>query len=220
VRCTRRERLIFREKSVNLNRFASILEVFCCLRYFEAQSSKELRIMHHPRDLAQAPLPTLRTPQAEDGASIWELVRACRPLDENSMYCNLLQCDHFADTCVLAELDDEIVGWVSAYVMPNEPDTLFVWQVAVAEAARGTGLGALMLKAILGREACHGVSRLQTTITGDNAASWALFRKFARLQGTTLDVQPHYLRTLHFDDRHKTENLVTIKLRKRLSLAA
>src|SRR5690606_23617577 len=64
---------------------------------------------------------SLRPPQLEDGAAVWELIRACGPLDDNSMYCNFLQCDHFADTCVVAELDGEIVGWVSGYILPAEP---------------------------------------------------------------------------------------------------
>lgn len=176
--------------------------------------------MQHPRDLAKASIPSLRMPRAEDGAAIWELVRACKPLDENSMYCNMIQCDHFADTCVLAEVKGEVAGWVSAYVMPNDPETLFVWQVAVAEKARGMGLGALMLQAILNREACEGVQRIQTTITSDNEASWALFRKFGKLQGASLDVQPYYTQALHFQNRHKTENLVTIPLAKHMACAA
>jgi L-2,4-diaminobutyric acid acetyltransferase len=49
--------------------------------------------------------PILRKPEGEDGSAVWDLVRECKPLDENSMYCNLIQCDHFSDTCVLAELD-------------------------------------------------------------------------------------------------------------------
>ena len=53
--------------------------------------------MQHPRDIARSSLPNLRVPTAEDGSAIWELVRSCKPLDENSMYCNLLQCDHFAE---------------------------------------------------------------------------------------------------------------------------
>ena len=97
--------------------------------------------MQHPRDIVRPSLPTLRKPRAEDGAAIWKLVRACRPLDENSMYCNLLQCDHFADPCVVAEVHGDVVGWISAYVMPNDPETLFVWQVAVSERMRGAGLG-------------------------------------------------------------------------------
>ncbi len=91
--------------------------------------------MQHPAQTMQVPLPALRKPAAKDGAEIWKLVRACSPLDENSMYCNLLQCDHFADTCVLADLSQEVVGWVSAYVMPNAPDTLFVWQVDLKDKA-------------------------------------------------------------------------------------
>lgn len=176
--------------------------------------------MQYLRDLADANIPSLRMPRAEDGAAIWGLVRDCKPLDENSMYCNMIQCDHFAETCVLAERKGEVIGWVSAYVMPNDPDTLFVWQVAVASQARGLGLGALMLQAILNRDACKGVRRIQTTITSDNEASWMLFRKFGKLQGATLDVEPHYTQALHFQNRHKTENLVTIPLTKHLAAAA
>ncbi|OAN67810.1 diaminobutyrate acetyltransferase [Sulfitobacter sp. EhC04] len=176
--------------------------------------------MQHPRDLARASIPNLRMPQAKDGAAIWELVQSCQPLDENSMYCNMIQCDHFAETCVLAELKGEVVGWVSAYVMPNDPETLFVWQVAVSEKARGTGLGTLMLQAIANRDACDEVTRLQTTITADNEASWALFRKFGKIQGSKLDAQAYYTQALHFQNQHKTEHLVTIPLTKAMAQAA
>lgn len=176
--------------------------------------------MQHPAHPMRADLPSLRKPVAKDGADIWKLVRACRPLDENSMYCNLLQCDHFADTCVLAQLSGEVAGWVSAYVMPNEPDTLFVWQVAVSEIARGQGLSGLMLQTILNRPQCKDVTRLQTTITADNEASWSVFRKFARLQGRELDITAYYTQALHFQERHKTEYMVTIPLAKRAQMAA
>lgn len=176
--------------------------------------------MQHPAHPMRPDLPSLRKPVAKDGAEIWKLVRACRPLDENSMYCNLLQCDHFTDTCVVAELSGEVVGWVSAYVMPNEPDTLFVWQVAVSDAARGRGLGALMLQSILNRPQCEDVTRVQTTITADNEASWALFRKFARSRGAEMDVEAYYTQALHFQERHKTEHLVTIPVAQQAALAA
>ncbi|QHQ34184.1 diaminobutyrate acetyltransferase [Algicella marina] len=176
--------------------------------------------MQHPRDLASVKIPCLRTPLSEDGADVWELVRSCKPLDENSMYCNMIQCDHFSETCVLAELRGEVVGWISAYVLPDDPDTLFIWQVAVSENARGMGLGTTMLQEILERDACEGVRRIQTTITADNEASWALFRKFGRLQGSPLDIQPHYKKSSHFQNRHQTENLVTIPLAESLANAA
>ena len=176
--------------------------------------------MKHALEFFRKATPALREPVAEDGADIWELVRNCKPLDENSMYCNLIQCDHFRDTCVVAEIDREIAGWVSAYVLPHDPETLFVWQVAVSEKARGTGLGSLMLTALLRRKACADVQRLQTTITADNDASWALFRKFANTMDAKLESQAYYTQSLHFRERHRTEHLVTIPFEEQMQKAA
>lgn len=176
--------------------------------------------MRHALELFRKAAPALREPTANDGPEIWELVRACKPLDENSMYCNLIQCDHFRDTCVVAEIDGEIVGWVSAYVLPDDPQTLFVWQVAVSEKARGTGLGSLMLTGLLRRKACEKVTRLQTTITQENTASWALFRKFAVNRGASLKSLPYYTQGQHFRDRQSTEHMVTIDLSEASSRAA
>ncbi|MBN8294309.1 diaminobutyrate acetyltransferase [Rhodobacter sp. NTK016B] len=175
--------------------------------------------MQHARDLFRRSDLTLRKPNAEDGADIWELVRACKPLDENSMYCNLIQCDHFRDTCVVAELDGEIVGWVSGYVLPHEPDTVFVWQVAVGEAARGLGLGGRMLSTLLHRDVCKDVSKMQTTITADNDASWALFRKFADRRDADLSSEAHFKKSVHFRDQHNTEHMVTISMEDSRAMA-
>lgn len=153
-----------------------------------------------------------RKPDAEDGAAIWELIAACKPLDENSMYCNLIQCDHFRDTCILAELDGALVGWISGYVMPRDPDSFFVWQVAVSERARGLGLATRMLEQLLSREQCENVTRLQTTITKDNEASWALFRSFADAQDGELDHEAHFEKETHFQGEQDTEHMVTIRL--------
>ena len=155
--------------------------------------------------------PHLRKPEATDGAAIWELVKNCKPLDENSMYCNLVQADHFRDTCVVAELNGDIVGWVSGHMIPDQ-NALFVWQVAVSEKARGMGLGKKMLLELIERDASDDATQLKTTITRDNAASWALFRGFARSIGGTLTDIPHFKRDIHFEGRHDTEHMVSITL--------
>lgn len=163
-------------------------------------------------------LPRLRRPNATDGADIWALVRDCKPLDENSMYANLIQADHFRETCVVAELDGEIVGWISGHMIPDKEE-LFVWQVAVGEQARGLGLGKLMLFELIERDACDGATHLKTTITEDNDASWGLFRSFARTVGGELSDEPHFERDAHFDGHHDTEHLVTITLPEADALA-
>src|SRR3546814_15402672 len=95
-------------------------------------------------------------PKAEDGAAISKLIAACPPLDRNSAYCNLLQCSHFADTCIVAERDGYIAGWISGYRPPSEPDRFFIWQVAVSETARGAGLAGRMIDMLLARPAAAG----------------------------------------------------------------
>ncbi|MEQ9449631.1 MAG: hypothetical protein RLN70_12130, partial [Rhodospirillaceae bacterium] len=42
---------------------------------------------------------TFRRPTSTDGAAVWNLIGGLDALDDNSMYCNLLQCTHFAETC-------------------------------------------------------------------------------------------------------------------------
>ncbi|SMX42953.1 diaminobutyrate acetyltransferase [Actibacterium lipolyticum] len=174
--------------------------------------------MPNDSDTPRTCMPRLRKPDATDGAAIWALVKSCKPLDENSMYCNLIQADHFRDTCVVAEIDDEVVGWISGHMIPVKQE-LFVWQVAVSPKARGLGLGRKMLFALIERDGCNDATHLKTTITKGNDASWALFGSFARAIGGALTDAPHFERDTHFEGHHDTEHLVTITLPQREELA-
>jgi L-2,4-diaminobutyric acid acetyltransferase len=122
----------------------------------------------------------LRQPQEADGASIWRLVRNTGVLDVNSPYSYLMLCKFFSDTCVVAEHDGQIVGFVSAFLPPANPQTLFVWQVAVAKSQRGNGLGKALLQELIGREVCKNVCYLEATVSPTNFPSQALFRGLAR----------------------------------------
>jgi L-2,4-diaminobutyric acid acetyltransferase len=153
---------------------------------------------------------TLTNPQAEDGVAIHQLIASCPPLDANSVYCNLLQCSHFADTAIIAKSGDDTVGFVSGYRLPARPDVLFVWQVAVSKSARGQGLASRLLQAQLDTEACQGVRFIETTITKDNDASRALFRAFADKNGGTVEESAFFDRTTHFNDQHDSEYLIRI----------
>jgi len=153
---------------------------------------------------------TLRAPRDADGSEIWRLISESGSLDENSMYCNLLQCTHFASTCAVAELEGEVVGWVSGYIPPEQPDTLFIWQVCVGEKARGRGLAKKLIRSVLSRQVCDDVIRIQSTITDDNDASWALFGSIAKGLDTELSRREHFEEEEHFDGEHDTEYLVSI----------
>lgn len=146
-----------------------------------------------------------RKPVAADGPAISRLIAACPPLDANSAYCNLLQCTDFADSCVVAESDGAILGWVSGYRPPAAPENFFVWQVAVSSTARGQRLAGRMIEQLLARPEQAGVTHLTTTVTDDNRPSWALFEGLARRWGAPLEKSARFEREAHFAGAHATE---------------
>lgn len=159
---------------------------------------------------AGAPL-ELRQPQPEDGAAVFELIARCPPLDPNSRYCNLLQCSHFAATSILApSADGGALGFLSGYRIPARPDTLFVWQVAVAAEARGLGLGSRLLQGLLARPELADIRFVETTIGPDNRASRALFERLARSFAANIDTALQFESQRHFDGRHADEVLLRI----------
>jgi len=157
---------------------------------------------------------TFRRPTLEDGMDVYRLVENCSPLDTNSSYCNLLQCSHFSDTSIAAEIDGKLAGFVSGYILPARPNTLFIWQVAVAEQARGLGLASRMLTNLLARDQSTSnstpIEYLETTITQDNKPSWALFEGLAKKQSVALNTSDWMDKEAHFSGQHDSETLVRL----------
>jgi len=182
------------------------------MEFSETSATKPLPSTASPKGISvsEGELITYHIPSSEHGFLVNRLVAKSPPLDPNSVYCNLLQCSHFAETSVSAILDKELVGFVSGYRIPTRPDTLFVWQVVVSRNARGKGLASRMLNEILARPACGGVRFLETTITPSNEASWGLFKKFAEKKGAELEVSLAFDKDRHFHGRHETEQLLRI----------
>lgn len=149
-------------------------------------------------------------PCAEDAAEVHALIAACPPLDTNSLYANLIQCTHFAQTCALARIDGRVMGWISGHPPPGRDDTFFLWQVAVHPDARGLGLARRMLADILTRSQQASVRQMETSITRENDASWGLFRGLARWLSAPLSDAPWFDRDRHLAGRHPSEFLVTI----------
>lgn len=154
---------------------------------------------------------TMRLPDRKDGAAIHRLISECPPLDLNSLYAYLLLCEHFRDTCVLAEsAGGRINGFISAYVDPSRPDVLFVWQVAVHARARGQRLGRAMLRELLQRKNLAHVRYLETTVGPDNQASRRTFAGLAAEVGAHVSEQPFFDRQLFGGADHDDEMLLRI----------
>lgn len=148
---------------------------------------------------------TLREPRPEDAAELWRLVRDGGSLDLNSPYVYLLICtDHAATSVVATDERDEPVGFVAAYRPPPDPAVAFVWQIGVAERARGQGLAKRLLMAMVSREANGDAQELTATVTPDNAASLALFRSVALDLSTGLEEHERFSAEV-FPEGHEPE---------------
>lgn len=154
---------------------------------------------------------TFRQPEKADGAAMYELVEETGVLDVNSAYSYLMLGEYFADTCVVAERGGRIVGFVSGFVPPERPDTVFVWQVGVAASEKGKGLAKRLIRQLLKREACADVHYLESTVTPSNVPSTRLFRSIARELHTSCVIDSGFHESLFpGTGDHETERLFRI----------
>ncbi len=151
----------------------------------------------------------LRAPRAEDGRRIHALVEGDATLESNSAYCYVLLCTHFAQHGIVAEKDGELAGFVAAYRPPSDPEAVFVWQVGVAPAGRGQGLGKCLLNALIEQPANRNARFLTATVDAANEPSNRLFAAFAREQGATLETETGFTSDL-FPPGHAAEPLLRI----------
>ncbi|MGV9561769.1 diaminobutyrate acetyltransferase [Streptomyces sp. NPDC003480] len=149
-----------------------------------AQADLHAEFLEMPEELR------IDRPEVADGATLWRIARDSGQLDLNSSYSYLLWCRDFAGTSAVARSgpDGRPVGFVTAYLRPDRPHTLLVWQVAVDADQRGRGLAARLLDELTARVAAeHGVTAIETTITPGNTASERLFTSYAERHGAALE---------------------------------
>ncbi|MDN5816223.1 diaminobutyrate acetyltransferase, partial [Yaniella sp.] len=150
----------------------------------------------------------LRAPRQSDGAAMWRLTRDTGVLDLNSSYQYLLWCRDFSATSVVAvsDHDQQLMGYITGYMRPDDPAVLMIWQVAVDDAARGHGLASRMLDYLVETTSAQS---LETTVTDDNAASNRLFASLAERHGANHDITALFTPDM-YPDNHDTEYLHSI----------
>lgn len=155
----------------------------------------------------------VRPATVQDGYPVWKLVGDSGVLDVNSVYCYLLLFEQFRETCLVAERNGSVVGFVAAFKPPGRPDTVFVWQIGVDASVRGRGLGKLLLERLLVRPACRDIVWLETTVTPSNRPSRALFQGLAQRHGVHCKITVGFDRSLFGNEEtgdHESEELYRI----------
>lgn len=144
-----------------------------------------------------------------DGARMWELVQQAGTLELNPSYAYILICQHFGGTCLVAEKDGAIVGFVLAYIPPRQNDTVFVWQVGVSSTVRKRGVGIQLLRHLLALGDCRSVRYIEASVTPSNKPSQNLFRSFARKWGVPCRKIPFFPAEF-FPEKHEAEDLYRV----------
>nr|WP_060887801.1 diaminobutyrate acetyltransferase [Streptomyces caniscabiei] len=136
------------------------------------------------RPVPPSPEPTrravFREPRPEDGFAVWELVKGTPGLDTNSPYSYVLWFRDFADCSLLATVNGEIVGFLTGYRRPDEPDTYFVWQTAVSPRHGIPFLGVRLFEAAAERQRERGARHVEATVSADNKAIQMVLKQYAR----------------------------------------
>jgi L-2,4-diaminobutyric acid acetyltransferase len=155
----------------------------------------------------------IRKPQANDGYDIHQLIANSPPLDLNSIYSYYLLSVHFRDSCVVAESQGKVIGFLSAYCLPQEPQTLFVWQVVVNRLLRGKKVAWRMLESLLQRFERGELEQVAATVNPSNSASRGLFERLATEQGSMLE-EEIFLKATAFGpgSGHESEILLRVPL--------
>ncbi len=157
---------------------------------------------------------TLRTPEICDAAAILDLVNESGVLEVNSCYAYFLMCRDFSDTCVVAELAGELVGFVIGYRPPARNDSLFVWQIGVSRRARRRRLAHRMLAELIFRPTNQSVRFLEATVTPSNLASRRMFESFADENGLLFEEGQTFNPEDFGDHEHESESLIRLGCRE------
>jgi L-2,4-diaminobutyric acid acetyltransferase len=134
----------------------------------------------------------IRNPKDADAEEIWRLVETSDALDHNSFYCYFMLCHFFSSTCAVAFEKNEMIGFLTGFLVPNCENCYFIWQVRVVEKMRGLGIARAMVDFVLkGLE--DKVEYIEATISPDNIPSQSLFSSIAAHSNAKITKIDHFL---------------------------
>lgn len=110
----------------------------------------------------------------------------------------------------MAEIDQTIVGFISALSPPEDSNVLFIWQVAVDKRFHRRGLGMSMIKHLLEREACRDVKYLEITVNPSNIPAYRLYYKLAEDLHAPVAESVCFSSEMFPDGKHEEELMLRI----------
>ena len=103
-----------------------------------------------------------------------------------------------------------MLGFVIGFRPPKDQESLFIWQMGTAEAARGKGVASRLLLELAA--ANSDISYIKATVTPTNEASMNTFKSLAAKLNCNLNVNRNLFRVTDFpvDSGHMAEDEVVV----------
>jgi L-2,4-diaminobutyric acid acetyltransferase len=137
---------------------------------------------------------------------MFRIVKESQVLDVNSSYSYLLWSKYFSKTSIIATCKGKPIGFVSGFLQPDAPDTLFVWQVAVDTKFQGHGLATKLIRQLIDRvDEEESVQFLEATVTPSNLPSSKLFQGLAEKHDTDCAISECFGAEQFPDPDHEAE---------------
>lgn len=137
---------------------------------------------------------------------MFRIVKESGVLDVNSSYSYLMWSKFFNKTSIIAQSEEgDVIGFVSGFLKPESPDTLFVWQVAVDTSHRGLGLATKLIGQLLNQLQGEDVNYLEATVTPTNIPSSNLFKGIAKKSKTNCTIFECFSEDQFPDPSHEAE---------------
>src|SRR5699024_9043458 len=152
-----------------------------------------------------------RKPTVDDGKEMYRIVRESNVLDINSEYSYLMWGEYFQESSILAVDGNEIIGFITGFIPPNQPDTIFVCQVAVDDRYKGNGLENELIERLFIRVKHEQVVEyVEATVTTSNIPSRRLCEGVAHKNKTKSNVSEGITENQFTEDGHEAECKVRI----------
>lgn len=150
-----------------------------------------------------------RRPVPADALAVWHLVNESDQLDNNSEYYYMIWFRDFARTSAVAELDGEVIGFLSGYRRPDRPDTYFVWQEAVKPRHGIPFLGVKLFDHAVQEQLLDGVRYVEASVSEANTPIVMVLKRFAKRWGVPVETSVLFS-AKDFGEGHHEETLYRI----------
>jgi len=136
---------------------------------------------------------TIRQAREDDFLRVHAFIDRCEILVTHPEHVYRIILRYFADSCYVAERDDEIVGFQMGFLSQRHPGTYFLWQIGTDPALRRQGVGRALLAHAEKDLRDSGCERIEVTIDPENVASVRMFEQrgyvnISRREGDTVEV--------------------------------